>query len=138
MIRLLISLCATALVACSQSLPAPTASPTTSATTMYYKESRAEPWSASPAGDMPSGWQTVASRAIADAGLHPLALDQVRTWPADTVTCQSALCPNLFALRVLLPGTEREVASERCFVTDAQDATPPAVRRTDCSPLFKP
>ena len=105
---------------------------------MYYKESRAEPWSATPDGTLPTGWQALASQAIAAAGLHPVSLDQIRTLPADTATCQSALCPNFHALRLVLPVGERQAGLDRCLVTDPQDPTPPAVRRTDCAPLFKP
>lgn len=137
MIRLLVST-AIALVACTQAAPIPSPSVTTVTVTLYYKESQAEPWSATPTGSTPTDWRNTASQALAAAGLHPLSVDQVRTQPADSVTCQSAQCPNLHALRVLLPVAERQVAADHCFVTDPQDPTPPAIRRSDCSPLFKP
>lgn len=128
----------TALVACTAPVVVALPSPTVPLVTLYYKESHMEPWSASNSGDLPPGWLDRATLAIQSAGLHPLNISQERTYPVDTRTCFAASCPNLHALKVILPLDEQAKALWRCFVADPLDNTPPAVNRRDCDPLFRP
>jgi hypothetical protein len=108
------------------------------AVTLYYKLSQSEPWSASLSGDLPANWRGSAQASLDAAGLHPLTVEQVRIAPAGTAVCLTATCPNLHALRVQLPSDERAMAMTRCFVSDPNDGTQPALRRADCQPVWRP
>lgn len=139
MIRAHIAALSLAAVLCACAAPVVVPSPPSSAAevTLYYKESHVEPWSASNSGDFPPGWLDKATLAIGSAG-HPVNISQERTFPVETRTCFSSMCPNLHALKIVLPLDERAKALLRCFVADPLDNTPPAVNRQDCDPLYRP
>ena len=47
--------------------------------TLFYPQSRIEPWSAAPLGEPPEGWRDRALSDIRSAGLHPISLELARS-----------------------------------------------------------
>jgi hypothetical protein len=95
---------------------------------LYYKETVGiEPWAAAADGSLPAGWRESATADLHSAGLEPSRLEAVPIGPTGETR---------YALQVRVPDAQRPTASQRCFVTDVRDTSPPAAARADCQPFY--